>query len=252
VKLCGLFSKVVNFIYPYGNCRICGKEIKVGFSGICFYCLKTIKKIKGNCCKICGRTLPENLEEERVCGLCLKESPPYERHISTYYYEGAIRDLVLQFKIGKRYQLAKLFAKAISRNVKEKYEGIDFDFVTYIPSPFLRRLLRGFCPAELIAMECSKKLKIPLKNILTFNKRVKPQKGLTQKQRKENLQNGFNCSYPFDRGAKILLIDDIFTTGTTLFESAKVIKFAKGEVFAATFAQRKRREIEMIEEGIED
>jgi len=101
-------------------------------------------------------------------------------------------------------------------------------------------------------MECSKKLKIPLKNILTFNKRVKPQKGLTQNQRKENLKNGFKLLISLCERNKNSLIDDIFTTGTTLFESAKVITSAKGEVFAATFAQRKRREIEMIKESIED
>jgi len=115
VKLSVVFSKVVNFLYPFGTCRICGNEIKAGFSGICFYCLKKIKKIREICCTTCGRTLPENLEEERVCGLCLKEPPPYKRHISSYYYEGAVRDLILQFKIGKRYQLAKLLERQFQK-----------------------------------------------------------------------------------------------------------------------------------------
>lgn len=234
-----------------GNCRLCGKEVEYGFIEICLNCLKKIERTNEKICSLCGRDLPE-ISTTEICGECLIEAPPYKRHISLFYYDGAIRELLLLYKIGKRHQLSTIFGRSIAKEVKSKFKGVDFDFVTFVPSPFLRSLLRGFSPAELIAKECSKKMKIPLKRVLYFNKSPKPQKGLNRKQRIENVKSAFKCKEDLE-GKKILLIDDIFTTGSTLYECSKAVKKAKGEIYCITFAIRKKRDVDLISEnGIND
>lgn len=198
---------------------------------------------------MCYRKLPVNSTID-TCGECLKEPPSYEKHISSYYYNGAIREIVLSFKVLKRYPFYLLIGKRIAKLVKNKFKDINFHFLTYIPTPYTRRILRGFSPAELIAKKCSKELLIPLKQLLKLNKHPKPQKNLSAKERKENLKGAFRCSENL-KGKNVLLVDDIFTTGTTVEEAAKVLKKCGAKVYVATFAMRKKREFDLIE-GIED
>lgn len=241
---------LINSFFPLGNCRICGGKVGFGFPQICFTCFKKRKKVGEPSCNVCGRELPEKAEIE-ICGICLSENPSYARHISVYNYDGAIREMVLGFKVLKRYPYYRIFGKSISRNVKKKYKNVDFDFLTFIPSPFIRRVLRGFSPAELIAKKCGSELNLPVKNIIKIVKRTKPQKNLSANERKENLKGAFSCKEDL-KGKNILLIDDIFTTGTTIEEASKVLKKRGGQVFAATFAMRKKREYDLQENKIED
>ncbi|MCX7830490.1 MAG: ComF family protein, partial [Acidobacteria bacterium] len=238
-----------NLLFPLGNCRICGKKVKFGFPEICFSCLKKRKKIDDFACSICSREMAEN-SSIKVCGECLKEHPSYEKHISVYSYDGAIREMVLAFKVLKRYPFYRIFGKSVSRNVKKKITGVTFDFATYIPTPYFRRISRGFSPAELIAKKCAKELKVPVKDILKLAKRTKLQKNLTARERRENIKGAFKCAMKL-KDKKILLIDDIFTTGATIEEASKALKKKGATVYCATFAMRRKRELD-LEKLIED
>lgn len=186
-----------------------------------------------------------------ICGDCLVEHPSYEKHISVYDYDGAIRELVLAYKVLKRYPLYRIFGKSISKNVKRKIQNIEFDCITFIPTPYFRRIARGFSPAELIANKCSKELKIPVKNLLKFKKQPKPQKNLNITERRENIRGAFKCNEEL-KEKSVLLIDDIFTTGATIEEASKVLKKSGAKVYAATFAMRKKRDVDMQKAEIED
>ncbi|GEM_PF-397068 len=237
------FRNFINLIFPPGICRICGTKVNYGLPQICFSCLKKIQKVKEPFCNICGRAMAETAEIG-VCGDCLKEPPSYEKHISLYLYEGAIREMVLAYKVLKRYPFYRIFGKSIAKNVKNKMGNIAFDLVAFIPTPFIRRIMRGFSPAELIAKKCGRELNLPVKNILKLKKRTKPQKNLGAKERKENLKGAFDCKEDL-RGKNVLLIDDIFTTGTTIEEASRILKKCGAKVYAATFAIRKKREIDL-------
>jgi len=186
-----------------------------------------------------------------TCGECLTSRPSYEKHISVYDYEGAIREMVLVFKVLKRYPFYRIFGKSVARNVKRNLQNIRFDFVTFIPTPYTRRILRGFSPAELIAKKCAEELNIPLKNLLKLKKHPKPQKNLSAKERKENLKGAFACSEKINEKI-VLLVDDIFTTGATIEEASKVLKKSGAKVYAATFAMRTKRDVDLQKSGIED
>jgi len=240
----------VNFVFPLGNCRLCGEKVEFGFPQICFSYLKKRRKISGAVCNVCGREIAEGANIQ-TCGECLTSRPSYERHISVYGYEGAIREMVLAFKVLKRYPFYRIFGKSVARNVKRNLQSIRFDFVTFVPTPYTRRILRGFSPAELIAKKCAKDLTIPIKNLLKLQKHPKPQKNLSAKQRKENLKGAFACSERLNEKT-VLLVDDIFTTGATIEEASKVLKKSGAKVYAATFAMRRKRDVDMQKSGIED
>ncbi len=116
------------------------------------------------------------------------------------------------------------------------------DFVI-VPVPLSKRRLRwrGFNQAEEIAKHLSKKLQIPLLNNLLFKKKkTKIQSQLSKKERKQNLKNTFSCSRKIKR--KILLIDDVYTTGSTMNECAKKLKQAKAkQIIGITVARTQLR-----------
>lgn len=246
--LSSFLRSFVNFVFPLGICRLCGKNVKVGFPQLCFSCIKKRRKLSDSVCDICGREIAES-SNIKTCGECLIENPSYEKHISVYEYEGPIREMILDYKVLKRYPFYRIFGKSIAKNVKRKIQNIKIDYVTFIPSPYTRRIMRGFSPAELIAKKCAEELKIPVKNFLKLKKHPKLQKNLSAKERKENLKGAFACLKNLDEKV-ILLVDDIFTTGATIEEASKILKKSGAKVYAATFAMRKRRDIDMQKAGI--
>ncbi|GHT90094.1 hypothetical protein FACS1894113_5610 [Alphaproteobacteria bacterium] len=113
-----------------------------------------------------------------------------------------------------------------------KYERFifDADFIIPVPSFWTRTLRRGFNPADIIAIELSKNLNIPLDlKALKRIRKTEYQKNKTKVEREKNIENAFLCEGNI-RGKKILLIDDVMTTGTTLNECAKALKMAGASV----------------------
>ena len=230
-------AKVVSgFILPRGQCQVCGKNDGNGpVPGICFSCFKRRKRTGADSCRFCSDRLPfaSGLD---VCGRCANDQPSYQKHFNRYKYDGAIRDLVLLFKVEKRYPLAQLMGRSISREVTKNGHGSDLDFVTFIPGSFSRKMSRRFCPAELIARVVSKELRVPLSGFLRLVKNTRIQKGLSARERRENVKNAFECRTVFNNREKILIVDDVFTTGSTLEEASATLKKKGAIVYAATFA----------------
>jgi len=214
--------------------------------GVCYDCYKKRTKIKGSKCAICADELQAGTGSG-LCARCDLKKPSFEKHFNRYQYEGPIREIVLLYKTEKRYPLARVIGGSIAREVTKYGSCIKFDFVTYIPGSWKRKLWRRFLPAELIAKAVSEKIQVPLKGFLTLRKDVRLQKGLTAGERRENVRGAFGCSRVFDRGEKILVIDDIFTTGATIEEASAVLKANGAVVYAATFAMAGKRSADLIE-----
>jgi competence protein ComFC len=243
---------VIDLLFPRGVCRLCAKRIKYGaIPEICLSCFKKRRTVAGPVCQFCGRELPAQAEVG-ICGQCLIEKPSYEKHVSQYHYTGTIREIVLMYKVGMRYPIAKIIGGSVARGVKRNFTEERFDLVTFIPSPFKRKLLRRFSPAELIAKTVSRKLHVPIKNLLSFKKHTRPQKGLTAAERKENVKGAFLCPHDLPAGSKVLLIDDIFTTGSTIEEASGALAKKGAKIYAATFAMRAKREFSSEKELIRD
>lgn len=181
-----------------------------------------------NQCPICSRGSGD------VCDRCFDEFERKEEKLRLKYidntiaffsYEGILKNLMMRFKFNSEYAWGKIFGDIMLREFKRLgYNTIDFDIVTFIPSDPKRFFKRGFNQAKVMAKYFSKASGIPMKTLLYRNKIEKESHKITGIERK-NLRHSFGSYESRVKGAKkILIIDDIITTGQTVSEAAKRIK----------------------------
>lgn len=249
MKCRGLFRAVAAKMLPFGWCVICGGDSSGGPApGICSTCWRERRRIVDPTCTICGRPLAAADEcDNRVCGRCLAQRPPYTAYTAAYFYAGPVRTLILLYKEGGRYALDSLLAGAVVRRVQSRWPDVEWTEVTFIPGLMRRRLSRGFDPAALIAKKVAEKMGLPFGVRLKMKKAVKPQKRLSASERRKNIRGAFALKTPAGtiKGSKLLLIDDVLTTGSTIREGATLLKRAGAEVWAATVAMTPERDLDL-------
>jgi ComF family protein len=212
-----------------------------------------MRPIAGGTCSICGERLlsPYALLTEQAearCGLCRRLEPPFVKAVAYGSYEGGLRDLVHILKYGQ----VRPAANVLGRMLAEVIAGLDPAFglstvvVVPVPVPLHARRLRqrGFNHSELIAQAALKlrstgtRLALNAK-ILERRRDTQSQTGLTRHQRRENIRGAFLVAKPEALGGQeILLVDDVFTTGTTVSECARVLlRAGASKVWVATVAR---------------
>lgn len=200
-----MFDEIKNILFSNKNlCYICREEKDNKGPYICLNCY-------------------ENLEI--VNGEIDLDSPYIEKLYYSLFYNRFIRDKISDYKFNEKNYLCRPFGQIIVDTAREKEIHKDIDLIFYIPSHRRKEALRGYNQGELLGQYISKALKIPLsKGNLVKVKNTKDQSGLNKLDRRLNLDNSFEIREPKEiRGKKILLIDDIITTGRTLEESSKVL-----------------------------
>ena len=153
-------------------------------------------------------------------------------YISGYYYNDQMKHLVHRYKFGSEYALSDLFSKMLYERIKDITELHDFDFITSVPISRKRLLSRGFNQAELIAKNISSMLQIPYVNCLHKCRHTIAQSILKKRKRADNIRGAFLADSERVYNKKILLVDDIITTGSTMNECA-VELFSKNAQFIA-------------------
>lgn len=200
------FASLINIIYP-SCCLICGKYSKD------IYC--------NNCKKILENKLKVTIVNRK------NKSDYYEKHIYLFDYKEKIRNLILDYKFNDKSYLYKLFSKIIIKN--EKIYGIlkNYDIIISVPIHKKRKNKRGYNQSELIAKEIAKSIKeISFENkIIIKEKNNIEQSSLNKKQRSKNVKNVYNViNKQKILNKKIILFDDIYTTGNTVNEISKLLK----------------------------
>lgn len=242
-----LCRRLIEGLFPSGACLLCGEDSGRGpLPGLCAACWRTRRRPGAPACPICGVPLPVVEDQEpHPCGACLADPPAFEGHASAYVYSGPVRLAVLLYKDRRRYALAALLGRAVARRVRGAWPATAWDAVVYVPSPLKRRMARGFEPAGLIAREAARALHIPCRRWIETRKKPAAQKGLTRAARRSNVRGAFFARRRDVEGRRLLLVDDVSTTGTTLRECARVLARAGATVHAATFAMVLRRDLDL-------
>lgn len=219
---------VLDFIYPENiSCILCNKPIKkINTYSLCKDCFKELNFIQDGCIK-CGKPIIyHSLEKLDICGCsyCFNKSFYFDKAISCIEYSDISKSMILGFK----YKNKTYMAKYISNIMKEKLdlENIKFDYITFVPLHKKRMRKRGFNQSEKIAKELGKLIDIPILDCIYRKSNTNRLYNLNRKERKIELKNAFlvkeNINYV--NGKNILLIDDIFTTGSTVNEISKLLK----------------------------
>ena len=219
------------------RCLNCGKEVFDGL-GFCDDCKKSAIPIEGKTCKRCGTSIDG---EEDYCGNCAFDKIYFDKGYSAFLYDGAVRGAILKFKFAGYGNFARIFAKYLA-TVAKKNE-LEFDIVTFAPMSKNSLKERGYNQAELLAerfcdiLKCGDKLC----NTIAKIKETERQEKLGRKERKTNLIGSYKCVADV-KGKRVLVIDDIKTTGATLNECAKVLKRSGAvKVIGLTLASPKEK-----------
>ena len=216
-----VFPRLLNLIYPR-RCPICD-EITGGYGKlICRNCAQKTEPLEEPLCKKCGKSLPK--EEEEYCPDCSHRKHLYTRGRAALEYDSRMRASISRFKYQNRREYADFYAQILLDTCREAVQGWQPDALVPIPLHKSRRRKRGFNQAELVAKRIGRELDIPvLCDWLIRVKKTAPQKELSDLERRQNLKNAFQLKKNDVRLKKVLLVDDIYTTGSTIDAAASVL-----------------------------
>ena len=175
-----------------------------------------------------------------MCGNCILQPPAYSGARSFGYYRGELGRLIQGLKFNNRRNLVVLLCPFLIEAFYESWNRHEFDLLVPVPLHPRHRRSRGYNQAELLARALAHQTGIPLSHRLLIRKRLTlPQVGLTNLQRRENVRNAFHCTKTEQiAGRRILLIDDVMTTGSTVASASGVLmKSGAGRVSVLTLAR---------------
>ena len=183
-------------------------------------------------CVLCGRLLEK--DETDFCRNCRVDSPEHHNNklkfpfldswVAVWYYKGCIRESLHRYKFGGRRHYASVYGRVLAMRLLQEYpEG--FDVLTWIPVSPLRKFKRGFDQVELICRAVGRELDMQPVRLLRKVRHNRPQSGISgQAKRRANVVNVYRAVNPeLAAGKRILLLDDIVTTGATAGECARVL-----------------------------
>ena len=161
-----------------------------------------------------------------LCNTCEYENFFFDRAYTCAYYEGAVKKLIHSFKFERRRDLSAHLTDFLHDFYVTHLGGEAFDAVAAVPLDKSRIRERGFNQSELLAKDLAKRLRLPnVSPCLGRNISPVPQATLKKRERKKNVEGVFYCHRPLPAGtARVLLVDDLLTTGHTASECAKALK----------------------------
>jgi ComF family protein len=244
-------ESLFSVLFP-SDCRICGAPlVKISRLPLCQECLDAMRPIAGGVCALCGERLfspyafADGASESR-CGLCRRIEPAFARAAAYGSYESGLRELIHLLKYGGVRPAANVLGRMLAEAIAALEPGFPPDSVAVIPVPLHHTRLRqrGFNQAELIARAAMKVSGLGDRlhlcaAVLERKRETTSQIGLTSHQRRENLRGAFRVARPEAvSGREVLVVDDVYTTGATVSECARVLRRAGAtKVWVATVAR---------------
>ncbi|MCI8483784.1 MAG: ComF family protein [Lachnospiraceae bacterium] len=192
---------------------------------VCKQCRENLQQVREPVCSKCGKPLEE--EREEYCYDCRKKICEYTQGKALWIYQGKVKDSLYRFKYHRRQDYAEYYGLELARVYGGWIKRCQIQAVVPIPLSKKRLRQRGYNQAELIARQVGKRLNLPVHtNLLLRVRDTKAQKELNDEERKNNLKRAFKTRTNKVQLDHILLIDDIYTTGSTMNEAAKELKRA--------------------------
>lgn len=218
-----------NLLFPK-TCLACCRPLDNNSGAvICPECAQAIKKNLPPLCDLCGRQIRQRQIYKRVCPVCQRVNFFFDRALAPCIYEGVIRKLIHKFKYQNREHLDAFLAGLLVDFIRQNRGMLNFcDLVMPIPLHKARLREREFNQAELLACFVAEELRLPLSAANLWRRRFRrPQAELKPVLRRKNISGCFALREPKEvKGKKIILVDDVLTSGATCSEAAGELKKA--------------------------
>jgi ComF family protein len=229
---------LTSLFYP-PVCTICGANVDRS-EYLCEACDAKAARIVPPFCEICSEPFPGAITDVFTCANCGNRKLYFETAVAVYRSRGIVRRVIHDFKYNRQLHLRHVISRWLADALDDiRLRGRRFDALVPVPLHPARQRERGFNQAELLAELVSVRLSMQSKPILKRIRYTKTQTAFDRAERMENLRDAFRLRKNMDvRGYRVLLIDDVLTTGSTLSECARVLKTAGAvSVHAATAAR---------------
>lgn len=224
-----------------GRCPGCGLPVgKTEHVPFCAECISGITFIRSPLCIICGTPFPNMFGINHLCEECLSSKPPFTVARSLARYEKTLFDAIHRFKYNEKIEIGEILGKMMTHYDYDSLNITDYSLLMPVPLHILRLKKRGFNQALILAKHLARKFSLPV-DFTTLIRYVdtKPQVNLGKAERRKNIKGAFKVSQGETiRGKKILLVDDVYTTGSTVKECSRVlIEQGAKEVSVLTLAR---------------
>ena len=215
-------------------CLSCDERLLDSEQYLCLNCSNSLKFLE-DFCPICGAP-----KADCECKVCQTNKFLFDKAHSVFMFNKVVQNMIHEFKYNEITRIAKFFGK-LSQEYIEKFEPFDhIDYIVPVPLHKVKKRSRGFNQAEYITREISKNMNWKhLPNLIKRKRFTETQTKLNKEQRRENVSLAFKINPKYNiRGKNILLVDDVFTTGSTVNSITAALKEKQvNKVYVFTIAR---------------
>lgn len=215
-----LTEMILNLLYP-SHCPVCHGILKKQNTLICPQCLKLLHSVTGSRCLKCSKPVAEDTE---FCKECSDRERHFTEGVGILLYDPVVRKSLLRYKYSGCREYGDFYALFLCRSAEKWIRRWKPDLIVPVPMYWRKKRLRGFNQAEYLAERIGDYYGIPTaKNLVKKVQNTKSQKKLDADRRRKNLKKAFCVSGRLD-GYKILIVDDVYTTGSTVDMLSECLK----------------------------
>jgi ComF family protein len=210
----GLLTK----LWPQ-TCFVCGGQ--AGLTVVCVACEDLLPWHDSPHCPSCALPVPQG----QVCGRCQKHPPHFDATLAAFEYEHPVREMIMALKFGAAFAVRDMLVSALLA-VASDVEAMQADLIVPMPLHRQRMAERGFNQSMELARGVGQALGVPvMPQLVARDVDTRHQAGMPLRQRIKNMRGAFRCVEPI-HGKRVLVIDDVMTSGATLDELARTLKLA--------------------------
>lgn len=224
------------------RCPVCGKVRNHDDAPLCPACATELVLRTGGFCPTCGDLSGDTTAPPTVCGQCRLDPPPWSALSFFGEYDTTLRHLILGYKFNNNFGRSKLLGELALQAYNRDAHPFP-DLIVPVPLHKRRLMKRGFNQSSEIARFLATALAVPMSNeALARIRNTAPQTKLGHRERQTNIKGAFQGDSDLVRGKRVLLTDDVYTTGATLKECARTLKNAGAKEITVLVLARARRD----------
>jgi ComF family protein len=222
-----LAGSLLDLAWPR-TCAACGAGVGHEAQHVCWDCLASFSLIQAPFCSSCGDPVDGAITRDYVCSVCVDRPPQFDHARSAARYRDGLKAILQQFKYSAATHLSRDLAMLLHACVHACYSGEVFDAVAFVPLHAGKERARTYNQSALLAGELARLVDKPLARRCAVRVRsTATQTHLTARERLENVRGAFQAvNEQWIEGRRLLLVDDVMTTGATVNECARVLKAA--------------------------